>query len=247
MTKRILLCSISLLLAFGRLGADAQEMPAALIKAEQARGVLSGGTGVRWTVNVKSSEGKTAQFEATSQSGNVHAIIQKPEDSAGNRYIATSDGKMWFWKPSLSRPVSVSKRQRLSGDAAIGDVASNSFIEGYKVTGTEQEGGSTIYTLEADSRTATYKKIRYWVDAKNLGNKAEFYAASGNLIRTASMAYGNTANGGPFLSQMTIDDAGRTVELRFSNVQIGTFPAELFDKDKIAPENDGATGPRKFR
>ena len=225
----------------------AQDLPAPLIEAEQARGVLASGTGVRWTVDVTSSEGKKARFVATSQGGNVHAIIQQPDDAAGNRYIATSDGKMWFWKPGLSRPVSVSKRQRLSGDAAIGDIASNSFVEGYKVSGTEADGGATIYTLEADSRTATYKKIRYWIDDKRLGTKAEFYAASGNLIRTATMAYGNSANGGPFLSGMTIKDAGRTVELKFSNVEIGRYPADLFDKDQIAPPTEAETGPRKFR
>ena len=224
---------------------QAQEIPQPLLAAEKARGVLPGGSGVEWTVNVSSNDGKTAQFICTSQSGNVYAVIEKPENAAGNKYIATDTGKMWFWKPALSRPVSVSKRQRLSGNAAIGDIASNSFVEGYKVTGSKSADGATVYTLEADSRAAAYKKIRYWVSKKNLGVKAEFFAASGNLLRTATMDYGNKINGNPFVSQMKIVEPSRTATLKFSNVKIGTFPADLFDVKTLAPEQKRKSpGPR---
>jgi hypothetical protein len=78
---------------------------AALLAAEQARGILTG-TGVRWTVNV--SGNKSAKFVATSQGGKIFAEVIEPADATGRRYLADSGGDMWFWKPGLSRPVSVS-------------------------------------------------------------------------------------------------------------------------------------------
>jgi hypothetical protein len=223
-----------------------QAQDAALLAAEKARGILTGSNGVQWTVNVSGT--KNAKFVATSQGGKIFAEVIEPADSTGRRYLAESDGDMWFWKPGLSRPVSVSKRQRLSGDAAIGDIASTSFVDGYKVAG--QEAGevngeaATVYTLEANSMGDTYAKIKYWVTTGgNLGKKAEFYAKSGNLIRSSVMEYQNEANGRPFLSKMVITDSGTTITLKFSDVKLGSFPADLFTRDNLGGPK--STGPRK--
>ncbi|HRQ87487.1 MAG TPA: outer membrane lipoprotein-sorting protein [Bacteroidia bacterium] len=227
--------------------AAAHAQDAALLAAERARGILTGDQGVRWTVNVTGS--KSAKFVATSQGGKIFAEVIEPADATGRRYLAEAKGDMWFWKPGLSRPVSVSKRQRLSGDAAIGDIASTSYVDGYKVTG--QEDGdvngepATVYTMEANSLGDTYAKIRYWVTKKgNLGKKAEFYAKSGNLVRSSAMEYNNQANGGPFLSKMVISDSGKTITLAFSEVSIGSYPAKMFSRDNLGGAKGKPGSPR---
>lgn len=231
--------AVSLLIGHGPAILAADPDPA-LLAAEKARGVMTGSTGVKWIVTV-ASEGadgsRSAKFSSISQDGKIFAEVIEPAADKEKKYIAESDGKMWFWKPGLSRPVSVSKRQRLSGDAAIGDIASTSYVDGYKVDGSEdgEVNGepATVYTMEG-SLGDTYKHIKYWVTKKgNLGKKAEFYASSGTLLRTATMEYGNTANGGPFLSRMVVKDGGRTVTMTFSGVTIGSYPAELFDREKM--------------
>jgi hypothetical protein len=235
---------IALLFLIGVITA-APAQDAALLEAEQARGILTGNQGVQWTVSVSGT--KNAKFVATSQGGKIFAEVIEPADATGRRYLAESDGAMWFWKPGLSRPVSVSKRQRLSGDAAIGDIASTSFVDGYKVDG--QEPGevngeaATVYTMKSNSPGDTYAMIKYWVTTKgNLGKKAEFYAKSGTLIRSSTMDYKNTANGRPFLSQMVIVDGGTTITLKFSDVQIGSYPATLFTRENLGgPKSTGPT------
>lgn len=213
----------------------------ALLAAEKARGILTGGSGVEWTVNVK-SEGadgnREAKFHTISQDGRIFAEVLEPTEAEGRRYIAEADGKMWFWKPGLSRPVSVSKRQRLSGDAAIGDLASTSYVDGYSVESSEDGDvngePATVFTMKANSLGDTYKQIKYWVTKQgHLGKKAEFFAASGTLLRTATFSYDNSAGGSPFLSRMVVTESGRTVTLSFSEVELGQFPAELFDREKM--------------
>ncbi len=206
----------------------------ALLEAEKSRGILTGDTGVQWLVDVRGS--KNAQFVATSQGGKIFAEVIEPADAKGRKYLAEASGSMWFWKPGLSRPVSVSKRQRLSGDAAIGDIASTSFVDGYKVD-SQEEGevdgeAATIYTMKANSLTDTYASIKYWVTkGEKLGKKAEFYAKSGSLLRSSVMEYGNKANGRPFISKMIISDSSRSITVGFSNIKIGTYPDEMFTKE----------------
>ena len=208
----------------------------ALLEAEQARGLLTGDNGVQWTVSVTGNN--NARFIATSQDGKVYAEVFEPEEAKGRKYLAEAKGNMWFWKPGLSRPVSVSKRQRLSGDAAIGDIASTSFVKGYKVVSQEEadfEGeAATIYTMKSNSLTDTYAQIKYWVIKEgNLGKYTEFYAKSGTLLRSCTMEYHNSANERPFLSKMVINDNTRSITLSFSDVKIATFPQRMFERDYL--------------
>lgn len=219
---------------------------AALVAAEQARGISTGNTGVQWTVSVSGQ--KSAKFIATSQGGKVFAEVIEPADAQGRRYLAEAKGNMWFWKPGISRPVSVSKRQRLSGDAAIGDIASTSFVQGYKVVSKEpgevNGEAATVYSMKANSLGDTYAMIKYWVtNEKSLGKKAEFYAKSGTLLRSSTMEYNNSANGRPFLSKMVVNDKGQTITLQFSNVRIGSYPSRMFEREYLGGPK--STGPKR--
>ncbi len=225
--------------------ADADEV---LRKAELSRGAIMGTEqGVQWTVNVDSTENgeaQSAKLSVTAEGGKIFAEILEPLDAQGRKYIVDGDD-MWFFRPGLSRPVSVSKRQRLSGDAAIGDVASTNFLDGYDIAGVEHKDHEgvlhNVYTLTAASRSSTYGKIIYWVSSKGgLGSKAEYYAPSGKLLRIATMSYGNqvTLSGEsvPFISEMKIEDitgSHRVTTLHFTDVQIGDYPDSLFDPENL--------------
>lgn len=229
---------------FSLTGLHAQD--AALLQAEQARGIMTGNTGVRWVVSVTGN--KNAKFVATSQGGKIVAEVIEPADAVGRKYLAEADGAMWFWKPGNSRPVSVSKRQRLTGDAAIGDIASTSYVDGYKVVGSESGEvngeAATVYTMKANSLGDTYAKIKYWVTTNgNLGKKAEFYTKSDTLLRTSTMEYNNKANGRPFLSKMVIKDSSKTITVGFSDVNISSFPSKMFTREALG--GGKSVGPRK--
>ncbi len=218
-----------------------------LLDAERQRGVMTGDQGIQWRVDVESTGGGStpkAAFYAVSQGNRIYADVVAPESAKGRKYLATSDGQMWFWKPSLSRPVSVYRNQRLKGDAAIGDIASTSFVDGYNVVSVEPDTldgeNAMVYTLKYGTglqllnNTSGYDKIKYWVVTDSrLGKKAEFYSRSGNLMRTSTMEYENELDGGPFLSKMVVVDSGRTVTLSYSELKKGQYSPALFDKDSL--------------
>jgi outer membrane lipoprotein-sorting protein len=222
-----------------------------LLDAERYRGVMTGKQGIQWRVDVENSGGQGAPssaFMAVSQGNKIYAEVIQPASAKGRKYIASSDGDMWFWKPGLSRPVAVYRRQRLSGDAAIGDIASTSFVDGYSVISAsrgEFDGEeAVVYTLQANGIMDTYAKIKYWVTREShLGRKAEFFTRTGSLLRTSTMYYENQIDGKPFLSKMEVVDSDRKVVLKYSEPKLGQYSPALFNKDYLGGGGGGSTRP----
>ena len=246
--KKVFLSFLVPFIASAALTSVAQESADPLLSdAEKYRGVMTGTQGMQWRVDVQSTSGSTpkAAFYAVSQGNQIYADVVEPDSAKGRKYIATSDGQMWFWKPGLSKPVAVYRNQRLKGDAAIGDIASTSYVSGYEVLEreeTELDGEAVIlYTLQSAPRptqllknSSGFHKIRYWVTKeKHLGKKAEFYSKTGTLMRTSHMSYENELNGGPFISKMVVKDSGRTVTLSYSQQKIGQYDPGIFDISKL--------------
>lgn len=241
------LLSIFCLLIGSQVALSQSKPDSRLTDAEKFRGVMTGTQGIQWRVDVESTSGSTpkAAFYAVSQGNQIYADVVQPDSAKGRKYIATSDGQMWFWKPGLSKPVAVYRNQRLKGDAAIGDIASTSYVSGYDVIETE-DGVSgdlecTVFTLQTSPRPTTllknssgFHKIKYWVSKeKNLGVKAEFYSRTGSLMRTSHMSYENELDGKPFLSKMVVKDSGRTVTLTYSQQKMGQYDPGIFDVTKL--------------
>jgi hypothetical protein len=52
----------------------------------------------------------------------------EPLRSKGSRILQVGRN-MWFTKPGLRKPVAISPRQRLTGQAAIGDIAATNYTQ----------------------------------------------------------------------------------------------------------------------
>lgn len=229
----------------------------ALRYAERARGNLPE-SGVQWIVEASSvprpgakgaarkSTGKM-RLRVVNQRGAVFAEILSPENSAGSKYIV-EHGRMWFYRPALSRPISVSRRQRVSGSAAVGDISSSSFLDGYEAASVVEEGlegiACWVIELKATGYPASYDRIRYWISkSQSLGLKAEFFALSGTRLRTARWDYGNRMSfegeEHPFISRMVVEEVkgrNQSTTLEYSDPEQGEFPAALFDPAVLEPE-----------
>jgi len=159
-----------------------------------------------------------------------------------DRMVLMVDRNMWFIRSGLKKPVSISPRQKLMGDAANGDIASTNYAEDYSgvLSGEETIKGEACYVLDlkAAEKNVTYDRIRYWVSKERLvGVKADFYTISGKLFKTADFKYDNrvrTPAGGdiPFVSELTIHDAIRpdkVTTLKYSNIKVQAIPDSTFN------------------
>lgn len=239
-------------------GAVSEAELALLRDAEGARGDLEG-TGIAWIVEATShEEGETAamKLKVITQSSKVFAEILEPEGSKGMKYIVV-DGQMWYHKPNLSRPVPISRRQRVIGKAAVGDIAAMSFLDDYTADAVEPgeyEGEAcAVFDLVEKSKEANYPRIRYWVSQeRRVGVKAEFFTASGARLRTATMTYDNrlevAGKEKVFLSEMVVSEelgTAKATRLVYGHHEIADFPDDLFDYMKLAPDRPLPTAPRK--
>ncbi len=227
--------------------AGAPDPEALLRDSDRARGALP--EGVTWTVVVDSTEdGETTRRSYLVRARGVDALCEalSPPRHKGE-VILFNDRTIWYVKPGLRRPVAISARQRLQGDAATGDITSTNYARDYAgtVVGEDEVDGEPAWRLDlvARSKSVTYDRIRYWVSKKRrLALKAEFLTVSGEVFKTATFEYGSRVRlpgGGDvdFVSRMTIRDAmgaGNVTTLAFASPRAERHAPAIFNINNVA-------------
>lgn len=236
--KRLALLLLVLLAALPALAApSAKEV---LAKADRARG---NGPGLVWTVEMSSTEAGEAKdetLEVRARGADALVTFQAPARVKGQKLLMVGRN-MWFVKPGVSKPIPISPRQKLMGQAANGDIASTNYAGDYEGTFLPDEtvAGEECWVLDlaAKANNLTYDKIVLWISKKKgVGMKADFYTVSGKKFKSAVFEHGNTAVVGgetvPFVSKMTITDALRPADsttLKFGKVSVKEVPDSTFN------------------
>jgi hypothetical protein len=223
-------------------GAYAQDLAVKdiLQHADRARGNLGG---IVWNIKITTSEDGSNESRGLLvkvKQNNTLAKFTNPANM-NDRMVLMVDRNMWFIRSGLQKPVSLSPRQKLIGDAANGDIASTNYAGDYhaKLLGEEKVGGEDCYVLDlkAANRNVTYDRIKYWVSKERLvGVKAEFYTISGRLFKTAEFKYDNRVSVDgrevPFVSELTIRDAiqkDRVTTMTYTNIRVKPIPDTTFN------------------
>jgi len=236
---------VSALLAAAPVGAPDPE--ALLRDSDRARGALP--EGVTWTVVVDSTEeGETTRRSYLVRARGVDALCEalSPPRHKGE-VIVFNDRTIWYVKPGLRRPIAISARQRLQGDAATGDITTTNYARDYAgtIAGEDVVDGDPAWRLDlvARNKTVTYDRIRYWVSKKRrLAVKAEFLTVSGDVFKTASIEYGGRVRepgGGEvdFPARVTIRDAmgaGAVTVLTYESPRAEPHPPAIFNVNNVA-------------
>jgi len=239
LNRVVFLLSVSLSLGFSdpllaKSDALSSEQVLEVLRAsDRSRG--GGLPGVEWTLEMKTVEPRRDDYreilsiEAIDNYSLATTVF--PPRNADQKLLQVKKN-MWFSKPNLRKPESISPRQKITGPAANGDIAATNYALDYdaEYVKTEEFSGREAYVLEltGKSKWVTYDRIRYWVDAEsNTPLRAEFYTVSGKMFKYAifksdnSIEYeGQTI---PFISEMQIHDAvrlGAKSTLSYSDVRI---------------------------
>lgn len=228
----------------------AQAKPSAedLLKdADRARGGTK--DGVTWDIEVEeiSADGESnkVSYLVKVLDNDALAEAQAPARNKGEMMLF-NDRNLWFFKPGLKKPVSISPRQKLMGQAANGDIASTQYYRDYdgQVVGEEMIGGVATWKLDlkAKAKNVTYDRITYWIAKdKRVGIKSDFLTVSGELFKTATFEYANTlkdkdGKSYPFVSKMFIIDAlnkANKTNLVYSSPKLEAHAASLFNVNNL--------------
>jgi len=213
--------------------------------SDQARG--GGLPGIVWEIKLVSRDGTKVEepqrllIKAVDESSVADTL--EPVRFKGSKLLQV-DHNMWLTRPGLSKPIPISPRQRLSGQASNGDIAATNYAADYDAVSadTEPVDGEPCYVLNltAKQKRVTYDRIRYWISARReVGVKAEFYSVSGKLLKTARFEYGNVIEHEgkriPFVSKMTIRDALIDAEttMEFGTVKVKKIAPAEFDLGQL--------------
>ena len=99
--------------------------------ADQARGNLDG---IVWNIKITTNENGSPVSRGMTvkvKKNNTLARFTSPANM-NDRMVLMADRNMWFIRSGLKKPVSLSPRQKLLGDAANGDIASTNYVEDYQ-------------------------------------------------------------------------------------------------------------------
>jgi hypothetical protein len=233
------------LLTTSSFAADLPSAQPLLRDADRARGTAS--QGLTWAVDIKT-------VESDSENNLVYGIQIRGDDSLAEvtnppkdkgALTLFNDRVLWFFKPGIRKPVSISPRQKLIGLAANGDIASTNYSRDYDgpVVGEDNIGGTPAWRLELKARAnnVTYDRIRYWITkSSHLGVKAEFLTVGGTVFKTAQFEYRNRLSYGgktyPFVSQMKILDPQNPKDytvLTYRTPHVKNLPASLFNINNL--------------
>jgi len=214
----------------------------AIVKlSDRARG--GGLPGIVWNIQLTSRDGdkvgEAQRMQVRAVDDASVAEVLEPLRSKGTKLLQV-EHNMWLTRPGLSKPIPISPRQRMSGQASNGDIAATNYAADYdaKLVSDEKVEGELCYVLDLSARhkRTTYDKIRYWVSVeRGVGVKAEFYSLSGKLLKTALFKYDNSiqfeGKSIPFVSSMLIRDALIDAEttMKFGTVKVKKIPSSEFD------------------
>ncbi|MFN3750182.1 MAG: outer membrane lipoprotein-sorting protein [Thiobacillus sp.] len=174
--------------------------------------------------------------------GNTQTLVQTTAPAVDrDQILLMRDRDLWAFLPNLTQPIRLPLAQRLTGQVANGDLARANFVGDYapRVLRTEKIDGEpyTVLELQAVDNWVTYRRVLYWVHARSARpHKAEFYAVSGRLLKTARYEQFAPLGGETRPTRLVIDDAlkaGHRSVLEYSNMVMRDLPDRIFTKDYL--------------
>lgn len=170
-------------------------------------------------------------------------VMSVAPKSERGQILLMKGSDLWAFMPKVSQPIRLPLSQRLTGQVANGDLARAQFSQDYSATLVRQERlkdeESLLLELVAHkgAKTATYKRILYWLNKEDKRPlQAEFYSASGKLLKTARYENYTMMEGKLRPSRLVMTDnyiAGRYSVLTYANMRARNVPDKFFSKNYL--------------
>ena len=217
------------------------------VVAQDANTLLQRSDAYRGSIDSFSVDVELTSFEGNRSQTSRFRVYAKGSDRSIVEFLAPASDKgrfllmlrdaMWIYIPSSSRPIRISPMQRLMGQASNGDVARTSFAVDYTVTAVTDEGTMWLLDLAAKDASLSYKRILLWIDrATHEPRRADFYVASGKLLKRAHYRKFDTMAGRRVVTEIEIEDLLRTghrTVMKYAALTARDNPDRMFTRDAL--------------
>lgn len=187
-------------------------------------------------VEVSDDDNKSL-FDVSLQ-GNSKTLIKTifPRRDKG-RNLLMIDENMWVYIPNLRRSIRVSLAQKLSGQAANGDISRMRWSGDYKSTITSSDEKSWELHLKALKKGLTYDQLRVRVEKKTFRPiSATYLTVTGKVMKTARYLDYKKLLGKVRPTLIVIKDSlkkSRTTNIKILKMENKTFQKSLFNRQNL--------------
>jgi outer membrane lipoprotein-sorting protein len=135
---------------------------------------------------VSSKEENPAEFLVYLKGNNKTLIkVLAPKKNLGKNMLMIGEN-MWVYVPNIKRSVRVSLNQKLTGEAANGDISRMRWAGDYDYKIIKKDARQMELMLTAKKEGLTYSKIKVWLNLKDKRPlKAEFLTLTEKVIKSA--------------------------------------------------------------
>lgn len=170
----------------------------------------------------------------------VRLSFSAPKSAVGQEMLRQGDN-LWVYMPNLKRAVRLASRDSfMGGDFNNADVLRVHYQTDYNATVVGRAAGNVELELIAKVKDASWERIKLWMTDVPLKNsqpvKAEFYAASGKLLRT--LAFEDVKTFGKVIrpTRLLMGNAlvpARKSEMSWLSLDVKDIPAKRFGIDDL--------------
>ncbi|HNF64316.1 MAG TPA: outer membrane lipoprotein-sorting protein [Plasticicumulans sp.] len=244
----LLLCAATLATPATRAQEVDLEALAMLEAADQVRFPRSDfEVNVRISSTTPGGETEVRDYQILSKGNENTLVITTAPASERGQVLLMRGRDLWVYSPRLSQPVRLPLSQRLTGQVANGDLARANFSGDYNARvlrdETIQKRKYAVLELTAIDGSVTYNRVLLWVERSgNQPLKAEFYALSGRLLKTAQYLNYAKLDNTVRPTQLVMEDAvkrGDRSVLDYSAMKPRELPNKLFNKDYMKRVTQG--------
>lgn len=189
-------------------------------------------------VEVHSKDTSDVSVFDVSLKGNTKTLVktlEPPRDRGRNMLMLEED--MWAYIPNLRRAVRVSLSQKLTGQAANGDISRMRWSGDYIPVVEKEDAKWAILLLTAKKKGLTYEKVRVWVDKSNTHPvQAEFLTPAGKVLKKATYGGYKPMAGKVRPTEIQIRDAVRESDastIKILGMDVKNFPESLFNQNSL--------------
>jgi len=244
LSRRWIYCAVGLALLHGHDSAlaavDADKLVAEAEKIRSPSGSYRTKVVVTDMLAGKPSDLRTYESYANGEEAGLVKFIT-PASDLGKKLLIRDDN-MWIYIPTSANPIRISPRQKLTGNAAYGDIASISYVRNYEARFIRKDkfNDAAAYVLDLMARPGklvTYDKIEYWIDAQtHRPLQAHFMTKSGKILRACGYSDYAEIQGRQRPTKLTIVnhlDKGHQTTIAYSDFKEMKFPALMFKKESL--------------
>lgn len=170
--------------------------------------------------------------------GNDKTRIETIEPARDNgRNMLMLGENMWVFVPNLKREVRVSLNQKLTGQAANGDISRMRWSGDYQPTIEEETEKEWQLDLQASKKGLTYDRLRVWVEKDSFRPKrAEYMTRTGKVLKKVKYGGYKTLAGRERPSKILIQDATKSNDqsiIKIRKMKVKSFPSSLYQKSEL--------------